>query len=166
LPRAATNAPLPRKQKINSPDDGITPLTVDTVEIDHDGKRRSKTQTFVKDEGIRPQTTVEGLAKLKPVFHVKGTATAGNSSQTSDGASVVMVMSREKADELGLKPLARFVSFAVGGVAPEIMGMGPIAAVPKALKLAGLSLDEIDLIELNEAFACQALAVMRETRNG
>jgi acetyl-CoA acyltransferase len=143
-------------------DDGITPLTVETVEIDHDGKRINKTQNFVKDEGVRPETTVEGLAKLKPVFHVKGTATAGNSSQTSDGAAAVLVMSREKADELGLKPLARFVSFAVGGVAPEIMGMGPIAAVPKALKLAGLSLDEIDLIELNEAFACQALAVMRE----
>jgi acetyl-CoA acyltransferase len=143
-------------------DDGITPLTVETVEIGADGKRTDKTQTFDRDEGIRPETTVEGLAKLKPVFHAKGTGTAGNSSQTSDGAAVVLVMSREKADELGLQPLARFVSYAVGGVAPEIMGMGPIAAVPKALKTAGLNLSDIDLIELNEAFACQALAVMRE----
>jgi acetyl-CoA acyltransferase len=143
-------------------DDGMTPLIVETTEIGADGKRLSKTQNFIKDEGIRADTTAEGLAKLRPVFHVKGTATAGNSSQTSDGAAVVLVMSREKADELGMKPLARFVSFAVGGVAPEIMGMGPIAAVPKALKIAGLSLDEIDLIELNEAFACQTLAVMRE----
>jgi acetyl-CoA acyltransferase len=102
------------------------------------------------------------LAKLRPVFHAKGTVTAGNSSQTSDGAAGVVVMSRERAEALGLKPLMRFVSYAVGGVPPEVMGMGPVVAVPKALKLAGLKLDDIDLIELNEAFACQAIAVMRE----
>jgi acetyl-CoA acyltransferase len=102
------------------------------------------------------------LAKLRAVFHAKGTVTAGNSSQTSDGAAGVVVMSRERANELGCRPLARFVSYAVGGVPPEIMGMGPVVAVPKALKLAGLTLDQIDLIELNEAFACQAIAVMRE----
>ncbi len=143
-------------------DDGITSLEVENIFIDENGKRQTSKYIFNKDEGIRTGTTVEALAKLKPVFHAQGTVTAGNSSQTSDGAAVVLVMSREKADELGLKPLARFVSFAVGGVAPEIMGMGPIAAVPKALKIAGLSLDEIDLIELNEAFECQALGVIRE----
>ncbi|MBV9790561.1 MAG: thiolase family protein, partial [Chloroflexi bacterium] len=100
--------------------------------------------------------------KLKPVFSVKGTVTAGNSSQTSDGAAAVLVMSREKADELGLKPLARFVSFAVGGVPPEVMGIGPVVAIPKALKLAGLTLEDIDLIELNEAFAAQALGVVKQ----
>src|SRR6185295_19422841 len=118
--------------------------------------------TFDKDEGPRADTTEAALAKLKPVFHAKGVVTAGNSSQTSDGAAAVIVMSRKRADELGLKPLARLVSFAVGGVPPEIMGMGPVVAVPKALKLAGLKLENIDLIELNEAFGCQALAVMRE----
>jgi acetyl-CoA acyltransferase len=118
--------------------------------------------TFDADEGPRADTTPEALAKLKPVFHVKGVVTAGNSSQTSDGAAAVVVMSRKRAGDLGLKPLARFVSFAVGGVPPEIMGMGPVVAVPKALARAGLKLEDIDLIELNEAFAAQALAVMRE----
>ncbi len=117
---------------------------------------------FDQDEGIRRDSSAEGLAKLKPVFHVRGTVTAGNSSQTSDGAAALLLMSEEKAQALGLKPLARFVSFAVGGVAPEVMGIGPIAAVPKALKYAGLSLADIDLIELNEAFAAQAVAVIRE----
>ena len=139
-------------------DDGIVPLEVEVCEAGG----RQKRFTFDTDEGPRPDTTPEGLAKLKPVFHVKGTVTAGNSSQTSDGAAGVVVMSRERAEELGLKPLMRFVSYAVGGVPPEIMGMGPVAAVPKALKLAGLKLDDLDLIELNEAFACQAIAVMRE----
>jgi acetyl-CoA acyltransferase len=143
-------------------DDGIVALEVEVNELDEDGRPRRRRLTFERDEGPRADTTPEGLAKLKPVFHAKGTVTAGNSSQTSDGAAGVVVMSRERAEALGLKPLARFVSYAVGGVAPEIMGMGPVAAVPKALKLAGLRLDEIDLIELNEAFACQALAVMRE----
>jgi acetyl-CoA acyltransferase len=143
-------------------DDGMVPLDVEVVEVGEDGQTRRKKLTFDTDEGPRADTTPEALAKLRPVFHVKGTVTAGNSSQTSDGAGGVVVMSRERAEELGLKPLARFVSYAVGGVPPEIMGMGPVVAVPKALKLAGLKLDQIDLIELNEAFACQALAVMRE----
>ena len=143
-------------------DDGIVALEVETNTVGDDGQAKTKRLTFDTDEGPRPDTTPEGLAKLRPVFHVKGSVTAGNSSQTSDGAAGVVVMSRERAAELGLKPLARFVSYAVGGVAPEIMGMGPIVAVPKALKLAGLKLDDIDLIELNEAFACQAIAVMRE----
>ena len=138
-------------------DDGIVPLDVEINEVDD--KRKF---TFDQDEGPRADTNEAALAKLKPVFHAKGVVTAGNSSQTSDGAAAVIVMSRKRADELGLKPLARFVSFAVGGVPPQIMGMGPTVAVPKALKLAGLKLDDIDLIELNEAFGCQALAVMRE----
>jgi acetyl-CoA acyltransferase len=143
-------------------DDGIVALDVELLDVGKDGLTKQKKLTFDTDEGPRPDTTLEGLAKLRPVFHVKGSVTAGNSSQTSDGAAAVVVMSRERADQLSLKPLARFVSYAVGGVPPEIMGMGPVVAVPKALKLAGLKLEEIDLIELNEAFACQALAVMRE----
>jgi acetyl-CoA acyltransferase len=142
-------------------DDGIVPLEVEVREAGGGGVKE-KRFTFDTDEGPRPDTTPEGLAKLKPVFHAKGSVTAGNSSQTSDGAAGVIIMSRERVEELGLKPLVRFVSYGVGGVAPEIMGMGPVAAVPKALKLAGLKLDDIDLIELNEAFACQAIAVMRE----
>ncbi len=117
---------------------------------------------FDKDEGIRRDTSLEALGKLRPVFHVKGTVTAGNSSQTSDGAAAVLLMSEEKAKALGLTPIARFVSFGAGGVAPEVMGIGPIAAVPKALQYAGMELSDIDLIELNEAFAAQALAVIRE----
>ncbi len=116
---------------------------------------------FAKDEGVRLDTSLEALAKLKPAFAAKGTVTAGNSSQTSDGAAAVLIMSEEKAKALGLKPLARFVSFAAAGVAPEVMGIGPIAAVPKALKYAGMELKDIDLIELNEAFAAQGLAVVR-----
>ena len=142
-------------------DDGILPLAVEVREAG-DGEVKEKRFTFDTDEGPRPDTTPEGLARLRPVFHAQGTVTAGNSSQTSDGAAGVVVMSRERAEALGLKPLMRFVSYAVGGVPPEIMGMGPVVAVPKALKLAGLKLDDIDLIELNEAFACQAIAVMRE----
>jgi acetyl-CoA acyltransferase len=138
-------------------DDGILPLDVEITEAG-DTQRFS----FDKDEGPRADTNEAALAKLKPVFHAKGVVTAGNSSQTSDGAAAVVVMSRRRAEELGLKPLARFVSYAVGGVPPEIMGMGPVVAVPKALKLAGLKLEDMDVIELNEAFACQALAVMRE----
>jgi acetyl-CoA acyltransferase len=143
-------------------DDGIVPLEVEIEEVGADGRPRQKRLTFDADEGPRPDTTPEGLAKLRPVFHAQGTVTAGNSSQTSDGAAGVVVMSRARAEALGLRPLARFVSYAVGGVPPEIMGMGPVAAVPKALKLAGLKIEDIDLIELNEAFACQAIAVMRE----
>jgi acetyl-CoA acyltransferase len=141
-------------------DPELIPIDVEVSEY-VDGKSVKKSFTVKRDEGPRADTTVEALAKLKPAFKEGGTVTAGNSSQMSDGASAVMVMSAEKAHELGLKPLARFVSFAVGGVAPELMGIGPIAAIPKALQVAGLSLNDIDLIELNEAFAAQGLAVMK-----
>lgn len=137
--------------------DEITPLDVEIV-----SPQGTKHITFDTDELLRRGTSMEGLAKLKPVFKMGGSVTAGNSSPLSDGAAAVMVMSHRKAEELGLKPLARLVSFAVGGVAPEIMGIGPIAAVPKALKLAGMSLSDLDLIELNEAFAAQSVAVIRE----
>jgi acetyl-CoA acyltransferase len=140
--------------------DQIVPLEVERVWFEG-GKRQRATFTFDTDEGPRRDTSAAALAKLRPVFAAKGSVTAGNASQTSDGAAAVLLMSREQADALGLKPLARFVSFAVGGVPPEIMGIGPVAAVPKALKLAGLTIDDIDLIELNEAFAAQALAVIR-----
>src|SRR5258708_531671 len=143
-------------------DDGIVPLNVEIVDANGSGEITRQRTTFDTDEGPRADTTTDALAKLRPVFHAKGVVTAGNSSQTSDGAAAVIVMSRRRAVELGLTPMARFVSFAVGGVPPDIMGMGPVAAVPKALKLAGLTLDQIDLIELNEAFGAQALAVMRE----
>jgi acetyl-CoA acyltransferase len=116
---------------------------------------------FSQDEGVRPDTNMEVLASLRPAFAVNGTVTAGNSSQTSDGAAAVLVMDREKAESLGLKPLAKFRSFAVAGVPPEVMGIGPVAAIPKALKLAGLELSDIGLIELNEAFASQAIQVIR-----
>lgn len=117
-----------------------------------------------KDEGPRDDTTLDALAKLKPVFHARGTVTAGNASQMSDGAAVALVMSEARAKDLGLQPMARFVSFAVAGCAPEVMGIGPVQAIPKALRLAGLQLSDIGLIELNEAFAVQALAVIREAR--
>lgn len=138
-------------------DEEIVPLDVEMTTPE--GTRKS---SFTKDEGPRADTSPEALAKLKPVFHASGTVTAGNSSQTSDGAAAAIVMSDKKARELGLKPMARFVSFGVGGVPPEIMGIGPVAAIPKALKLAGLKLEDIGLVELNEAFAVQALAVIRE----
>ena len=118
--------------------------------------------SFATDEGPRRDTSLEALAKLKPAFHVKGTVTAGNSSQTSDGAAAVVVMSADRARELGLTPLARFVAFATAGVEPERFGIGPVPAIRKALKLAGLTLDQIDLVELNEAFAAQAIACLRE----
>jgi acetyl-CoA acyltransferase len=141
--------------------DEIVPLEVKMTELGADNRPSIKSFTFDTDEGVRRDTTVGGLAKLKPVFHATGTVTAGNASQMNDGAAAVVVMSREKADALGLKPLMRFVSFAVGGVRPDVMGIGPIVSVPKALKYAGLSLDQIDLVELNEAFAAQALAVVK-----
>lgn len=137
------------------------PVPVEDVVAGEDGPRRS-VKSFKADEGPRRDTSATALAALRPVFHAKGTITAGNSSQTSDGAAAVVVMEREAAEALGLKPLARFISFAVAGVRPEIMGIGPIAAVPRALKFAGLSVSDLDLIELNEAFAAQALAVIRE----
>jgi acetyl-CoA acyltransferase len=118
--------------------------------------------TFDTDEGVRRDTSLEGLAKLKPVFHIKGTVTAGTSSQTSDGAAAALIMTRERADALGLKPMARFIAYATAGVPPEEMGIGPVAAIPKVLKIAGLKLDDIDLIELNEAFGAQALAVLKQ----
>jgi acetyl-CoA acyltransferase len=116
---------------------------------------------FKVDEGPRADTSAEALAKLKPAFHAKGVVTAGNSSQTSDGAAAALLISEQRAKELALEPIGRFVSFATAGCAPEIMGIGPVAAIPKALKLAGITLDKIDLIELNEAFAAQALAVIQ-----
>jgi len=129
-----------------------------------DGKSKLKKTVieFKADEGPRADTSLEALAKLKPAFHAAGAVTAGNSSQTSDGAAAAVVMSDDRAKALGLKPLARFVAFAYAGCQPEEMGVGPVYAIPKALKLAGLSLDQIDLIELNEAFAAQVLAVLRE----
>jgi len=126
------------------------------------GKPRTEKTVFQADEGPRPDTSIDALAKLKPVFHAAGSVTAGNSSQTSDGAAAALVMSENKARSLGLKPMARFVSFAAGGVPPEIMGIGPVVAIPKALALAGLKLDDIGVIELNEAFAVQALAVIQQ----
>ena len=127
------------------------------------GSKPKRTDIIFKvDEGPRADTTLEALAKLKPAFHVKGTVTAGNSSQMSDGAAASVVMSAEKAKALGIKPLAHFVSFATAGYKPEEMGVGPVYAIPKALKLAGLKLSDIDVIELNEAFAAQSLAVIQE----
>ncbi|WP_019121341.1 acetyl-CoA C-acetyltransferase [Brevibacillus massiliensis] len=140
----------------------IVPLQVKQHHVDDDGAVHVKEFQFDTDEGVRYDTTVEGLAKLKPVFHPHGTVTAGNASQTSDGAAAVMVMSAAKAAELGIAPLARFRSFTVGGVDPDVMGIGPVVAIPKALKLAGLSVADVDLFELNEAFASQSLAVIRE----
>ncbi len=141
-------------------DPELIPIDVEVNEY-VDGKSVKKSFTVKRDEGPRGDTTMAALAKLKPAFKEGGTVTAGNSSQMSDAASAVMVMSAEKAAELGLRPLARFVSFAVGGVPPELMGIGPIAAIPKAIKVAGLSLNDIDLFELNEAFAAQSLAVIQ-----
>lgn len=142
-------------------DDEIVPLDVSIV-VGNGSTVTEESFVFDKDEGIRRDTSAEQLAKLRPVFHAKGTVTAGNSSQTSDGAAAVLLMSDDAAKAEGITPMARFVSFAVGGVAPEVMGIGPVVAVPKVLKYAGMDLSDIDLIELNEAFAAQALAVIRE----
>jgi acetyl-CoA acyltransferase len=142
-------------------DDELVPVEVETTTL-QDGRAVSAKTMFTRDEGPRADTSIAALAKLKPVFQADGTVTAGNASQTSDGAAVALVMSEERARELGLKPMARFVSFAVAGVPPEIMGIGPVVAIPKALALAGLKLDDIGVIELNEAFAVQALAVIRQ----
>lgn len=143
-------------------DPELVPVEVTIKELDADGKPVTRQFTHKRDEGPRGDSTLEGLARLKPAFKEGGTVTAGNSSQMSDGAAGVVIMSAEKAASLKLKPLARFVAFATGGVEPELMGIGPVVAIPKALKLAGLKLSEIDLIELNEAFAAQGLVVMRE----
>jgi acetyl-CoA acyltransferase len=139
----------------------IVPVKVETAVLNGGPKPQRTEMTFEKDEGPRADTSLDALARLKPVFHAQGTVTAGNSSQTSDGAAAALVMSATRAKELGLQPKARFVSFATGGVPPEIMGIGPVVAIPKALTMAGLSLDDIGVIELNEAFAVQALSVIR-----
>src|ERR671926_902569 len=143
-------------------DDEIVPLDVTFEELNDKGRKTSREVTFAKDEGVRRDTSEEGLAKLRPAFHAKGTITAGNASQMSDGAAAAVVMSDERARQLNLKPLARFLAYATAGCPPEEMGIGPVFAIPKALKLAGLKLDAIDLIELNEAFAAQSLAVIKE----
>ncbi len=141
--------------------DEIVPLKVVNKYINGKGEIVVEEKVFDIDEGPRADTSLEKLAQLKPAFKEGGTVTAGNSSQMSDGAAAVVVMSEKKANELGLKPMARFVSYAVAGVPPEIMGIGPVEAIPKALKLAGLKLEDIGLIELNEAFAAQSLAVIK-----
>jgi acetyl-CoA acyltransferase len=142
--------------------DEIVPVEVTQRTVGNDNKLVERTIMFSQDEGVRPDTNVQSLARLRPAFSVTGSVTAGNASQTSDGAAALMIMDREKAEALGLKPLAKFRSFAVGGVPPEIMGVGPVVAVPKAVKLAGLELSDINLFELNEAFASQSLQVIRE----
>ncbi len=142
-------------------DSEIVPVTVG-ITTPVNGSPRTQYSVVMKDEGPRADTSLEKLGALRPVFHAEGSVTAGNTSQMSDGAAVALVMSESRAADLGLRPLARYVSFAVGGVPPEIMGIGPVVAIPKALALAGLKLDDIGLIELNEAFAVQSLAVIRK----
>lgn len=141
---------------------GILPISVEEVYLNEKGKKATRNYIVDTDEGLRADTTVEGLAKLKSAFAINGTVTAGNSSQTSDGAAFVIVMGERMINELGLKPIGRLVNSAVAGVHPRIMGIGPVAAIPKVLKQANINLNDIDLIELNEAFASQSLAVIRE----
>ncbi len=144
-------------------DEEIVPIKVQETFFDENsGKKKTKEYTVTKDEGPRADTSVEALAKLKPVFTMGGSVTAGNSSQTSDGAAFVIVMSERMVNELGLKPIARMMAYASAGVEPRIMGIGPVAAIPIALKQSGLKQDDIDVIELNEAFAAQSLAVIKE----
>jgi len=140
---------------------GILPINLDEIYLDAKGKKQKRNFTVDTDEGVRADTSPEGLAKLKPAFAMGGSVTAGNSSQTSDGAAFVIVMSEKMINELGLKPIARLVNCASAGVHPRIMGIGPVEAVPKVLKQAGMNLSQIDLFELNEAFASQSLAVIR-----
>jgi acetyl-CoA acyltransferase len=142
-------------------DDEIVPLKVTFEELDARGRKVAREVTFDRDEGVRRDTSEESLAKLRPAFHVKGTITAGNASQMSDGAAAVVVMSDERARALNLRPMARFVAYATAGCPPEEMGIGPVHAIPKVLKLAGLRAEDIDLFELNEAFAAQSVAVVR-----
>jgi acetyl-CoA acyltransferase len=142
-------------------DDEVVPLKVTFEELDEKGRKTAREFTFAKDEGVRRDSSEEGLAKLRPAFHAKGTITAGNSSQMSDGAAACVVMSDERARQLNLKPLARFVAYATAGCPPEEMGIGPVHAIPKVLKIAGLKLEDVDVIELNEAFAAQSLAVIK-----
>ena len=141
--------------------DETVALHVTLEELDERGKKQRREVVFDKDEGVRRDTSPEGLAKLKPAFHLKGTITAGNASQMSDGAAAAIVMSDARAKAIGAKPMARFVAYATAGCPPEEMGIGPVFAIPKALKLAGLKLEDIDVIELNEAFAAQSLAVIK-----
>ena len=143
-------------------DNQIVPIIVEQTFINENGKKETKSYVVSKDEGPRADTNLEALGKLKPVFAADGSVTAGNSSQMSDGAAFVLIMSEEMVKELGVTPIARLVNFASAGVEPRIMGIGPVKAIPKALKQAGLTLNDIDLIELNEAFASQSLAVIRE----
>jgi len=142
-------------------DDEIVPVEVETSAPNGKGKAKTSTAIFAMDEGPRADTSFEALSKLRPVFHAKGTVTAGNSSQTSDGAAAAVLMSASRAAALGIKPLGRYIAFAYAGCDPEEMGIGPIHAIPKALKLAGLALEDIDVFELNEAFAAQSLAVLK-----
>jgi len=142
--------------------EGVVPITVVERYLDDGSKISSRQYVVDTDEGPRADTSTEALAKLKPVFAMGGSVTAGNSSQTSDGAAFVLVVSERKLKELGAQPIARLVSYGVAGVPPRMMGIGPIVAIPKALKMAGMALDDINLIELNEAFASQSLAVIRE----
>ncbi|NAS29956.1 acetyl-CoA C-acyltransferase [Flavobacteriaceae bacterium R38] len=151
-----------KAQAENRFQDQIVPIDVEQVFIDADGKKASKTYTVTKDEGPRAGTNLAVLNKLRPVFAAGGSVTAGNSSQMSDGAAFVMIMSEEMVKELNLEPIARLVNYAAAGVEPRIMGIGPVKAIPKALKQAGLKQDDLSLIELNEAFASQSLAVIRE----
>ena len=141
--------------------DEIVPVVVTNTIPNEKGKAKAVDATFDTDEGPRADTSLEALGKLRPVFHAKGTVTAGNSSQTSDGAAAAVVMSAERAAALGIPAMAKFVAFAYAGCDPEEMGIGPIHAIPKVLRLAGLSLEDIDLFELNEAFAAQSLAVLK-----
>ena len=141
--------------------DETVPLNVSVEDLDERGRKQRREIVFERDEGVRRDSSMEGLTKLKPAFHVKGTITAGNASQMSDGAAAAIVMSDSRAKELGAKPMARFVAYATAGCPPEEMGIGPVFAIPKALKLAGLTLADIDVIELNEAFAAQSLAVIK-----
>lgn len=142
--------------------DGILPISVEEVYLDEQGKKKTRTYEVHTDEGPRRDTNLDALAKLKPAFAANGTVTAGNSSQTSDGAAFVIVMSERMVNELGLKPIARLVACVSAGVHPRVMGIGPVEAVPKVLKQANMTLGQIDLVELNEAFASQAIAVIRE----
>src|SRR5436189_2461457 len=141
--------------------DETVPLNVSVEDLDERGRKQRREIVFERDEGVRRDSSMEGLTKLKPAFHIKGTITAGNASQMSDGAAAAIVMSDSRAKELGAKPMARFVAYATAGCPPEEMGIGPVFAIPKVLKLAGLTLDQIDVIELNEAFAAQSLAVIK-----
>lgn len=153
-----------KAQAENRFQDQIVPITVEETFINEAGKKETKSYVVNKDEGPRADTKLEILAKLRPVFAAGGSVTAGNSSQMSDGAAMVLVMSEEMVKELNLEPIARMVNFAAAGVPPRIMGIGPVKAIPKALKQAGLTLNDIDMIELNEAFASQSLAVIRELK--